>query len=93
MLTLESRVQPAPGVVVRESGDELVVVAPAQGKYLVLNRTGAAVFHHMNGETPLRDIAGALSQDFQAPVDRVQADVLHLAAQLLERGMIVLMEG
>lgn len=89
MLTLNSVLQVAPGVITRESGDELVVVLPAQGKYLVLNGTGAAIFRRLDGETSLQMIAETLSHDYQAPLDKVQADVLALVTQLLERELLL----
>ncbi len=88
MLTLDSVIQPASGIVARESDDELVVVAPAKGKYLVLNGTGATVFHQLNGTTPLRAIAEMLSQNYQIPLERAQADVLNLVSQLMERDIV-----
>lgn len=93
MLTLDSTLQPAPGVVARESGDELVVVLPARGKYFVLNGTGATVFRHLDGKTPLRAIAEILSQDHQIALETAQTDVLALVTQLLERGVVLASES
>lgn len=88
MLTLDSVVRTAAGIATRESGKELVVVSPAQGKYLVLNQTGAAVFRLLDGKTSLRTIATRLGENSQVPLEKVQADVLALTEQLLERGVV-----
>ncbi|MBN1920473.1 MAG: PqqD family protein [Anaerolineae bacterium] len=88
MLTLDSVVRTVAGVATRESGNELVVVSPAQGKYLVLNQTGATVFRLLDGKASLQDIAMQLCQKHQAPLEKAQADVLALVEQLLERGVV-----
>lgn len=88
MLTLDKVLRPAPDVVTRESGQELVVVAPAQGKYLVLNATGAAIFKQLNGQTSLQAIAENLSQTYQVPFEQAGTDVLALVTQLLERALL-----
>ncbi|MDX9955557.1 MAG: PqqD family protein [Anaerolineae bacterium] len=88
MLTLDSVVRTVTGVATRESGNELVVVSPAQGKYLVLNQTGATVFRLLDGKMSLRNIATRLGENSQVPLEKVQADVLALTEQLLERGVV-----
>jgi len=89
MLTLNSVVQATTDVVTRESGNELVIVSPIKGKYLVLNQTGATVFRLLDGKMSLQSIAMRLCQNHPAPLEKVQADVLALAEQLLERGIVV----
>jgi len=89
MLTLDSVVQVTADVVTRESGNELVIVSPAKGKYLVLNQTGATVFRLLDGKTSLQSIAMHLCQNYQAPLEKAQADVLALAEQLLDRGIVI----
>lgn len=88
MLTLDSIVRTVAEVATRESGNELVVVSPAQGKYLVLNQTGATVFRLLDGKMSLRNIATRLGENSQVPLEKVQADVLALTEQLLERGVV-----
>lgn len=92
MLTLDSIVQPASGVVTRASGDELVVVSPAKGKYVVLNETGASVFRQMDGKVALRAIAEQLALQYQISLERAQADTLALAMQLRDREIVVVSE-
>ncbi|MFC2037354.1 PqqD family protein [Chloroflexota bacterium] len=89
MLSLDDTVQRAPGVVSRESGDELVAVLPEQGRFLVLNDTGAQIWEMADGQHTLRDIALALVETWQIEPARAEADVLRLASQLIERGALV----
>jgi hypothetical protein len=77
-----------PGVVSRESDGELVVVLPEQGKFVVLNGTGADVFQSVNGQRSLAEIAAALSERYDVPLEQTQTDVLALAQKLLDRGAV-----
>jgi len=89
MLSLDDVLAPAPGILFRPSGEELVVVLPAEGRFFVLNRTGAQVFQMIDGCRTLGEIAEAMSQEYQIPPERAGQDVLALAVKLLERGAVV----
>lgn len=78
----------APGVVSRESDGELVVVLPEQGKFVVLNGTGADVFQSVDGQRSLAEIAVALSERYDVPLEQTQTDVLAFAQKLLDRGAV-----
>jgi hypothetical protein len=88
MPNLDDVLCPAPGVVSRESDGELVVVLPEQGKYIVLNGTGADVFQSVDGQRSLEEIAAILSERYDVPLERTQTDVLPLAQKLLDRGAV-----
>ncbi len=89
MLSLDEKLSPAPGILSHQSGDELVVVLPEQGRFLVLNKTGSQVFQMMDGSRSLREIAAVLSEQYGIPVEQAQRDVLALASKLLERAVII----
>jgi hypothetical protein len=86
MLTLDDVLSLAPDIVARESDGEQVVVLPEQGKFIVLNQTGADVFRAIDGRLSLGAIAAALSERHDAPLDEVESDVLAFAGELLKRG-------
>lgn len=93
MLSLDDAFRPAPGAVSRKSEDELVVVLPEKGKFLVLNDTGAYIWQLSDGSRTLRDIAAAMAENWEIEQARADADVLHLAGQLIERGALVGLEA
>jgi hypothetical protein len=76
-------------VVTRESGNELVVVLPEQGKFVVLNATGARMVHLVDGVRTLREIANAIALEFSADSAQVESDVLRFAKSLVERGALL----
>ncbi len=82
-----------PGALSHQTGDELVVVLPQEGRFIVLNRTGAQVFRMMDGSRTLGEIAEVLSEQYGIPVEQAQRDVLALAGKLLERAAVTRREG
>ena len=92
MLNLTDVLSLAPGVISHESEGELVVVLPEQGKYIVLNGTGADTFQLMDGQLSLGDIASILGERYNVPLERTQTDVLALAQKLLDRGAVCLQD-
>ncbi|MCS7287082.1 MAG: PqqD family protein [Anaerolineae bacterium] len=93
MLSLEEILSPAPGILCHQVKDELVVVLPGQGRFIVLNKTGAQVFQMMDGSRTLGEIAAALSEQYGIPLERAQQDVLAFAKKLLERTAIIRKEA
>jgi hypothetical protein len=92
MLDLTEVLSHAPGVVSYESEDELVVVLPEKGRYIVLNGTGANAFQLMDGQLSLEDIASILGERYDVSLERTQTDVLALAQKLLDRGAVCLQD-
>lgn len=88
MLSWDDVLRAESTIVTRESGDELVVVLPEKGKFLVLNATGARVLHLSDGMRTLREIADALVAEFDVDRAQVEADVLRFAQLLVERGVL-----
>ncbi len=88
MLTLDDRMMPAPGVIVRENNDELIVVIPHRGRFIVLNGTGASIFKLLDGNVTLGQVARHLAETYQVPLERTQQDVLNFALRLYERGAL-----
>lgn len=80
---------PNPKVVTREEDGELVVVMPQRGKFIVLNAPGARVMALVDGVRALDDIAAEIAETFDAPLEKVQADVLRFAAHLVTRGVLL----
>lgn len=88
MPNLDDVLSIAPGVISHESEGELVVVLPEQGKFVVLNGTGAEAFKSVDGQRSLAEIAAALSERYDVPLEQTQADVLAFAQKLLDRGTV-----
>lgn len=88
MLNLDDYLVTNPAVVTREAEGELVVVLPDQGKFVVLNATGARLVQLADGTRSLCAIAGLIAAEFTADAAQVEADVLRFAATLCERQVL-----
>ncbi len=88
MLNWDDVLAAAPSLVTRESEGELVVVLPEQGKFVVLNSTGARMLRLSDGTRILREIADTLAVEFAADQAQVEADVMRFAQSLVDRGAL-----
>ena len=88
MLNWDDVLAAAPTLVTRESDGELVVVLPEEGKFVVLNATGARVLQLSDGTRTLRDIADTLAAEFDVDQTQVEGDVLRFAQALVDRGAL-----
>ena len=89
MLSFDDILSPSPGVLSHQSEDELVVVLPGEGRFIVLNKTGAAVFQMLDGKRTLGEIAAALSESYGISLECARRDVLAFVGKLLERGAVI----
>jgi hypothetical protein len=93
-----ARYQPSDEIVAREIEGELIIVPLTAGignledELYSLNETGREVWRRLDGTLTLSEIAAQLSAEFAAPIDEIEADVLGLAAELLQRRMIAAVE-
>ena len=87
MISLDSYAVPNPAVVGRIVEGEAVLVLPEQGQVKVLNEVGARIWVLADGARTLRQIAAALSDEYDVNQAQAKADVLDFVAQLAELGI------
>lgn len=82
-------------VVAREIDGELIIVPLISGigdiddALYTLNPTGQAIWAALDGKRPLREIAEALAEEYEASAADIEADVIGLVTELLKRRMLV----
>ena len=75
-------------VVAREVGGETVLLHLGSGTYFGLNEVGGRIWQLLDqGDTTLGALCEAIEAEFDAPRDVVEADLLALAAQLVDNGL------
>jgi hypothetical protein len=79
---------PAQSVVSSRFADELLLVDKSTGRIHVLNAVGAVVWECFDGKVTLGQLALELSEAYKAPLDRVRQDVLTVARQLGQLGLL-----
>jgi hypothetical protein len=86
---------PSEDVVAREIAGELVLVPLASGvgdiedALYSLNETGRVIWDRLDGQMSLRGIAAELSQEYEAPIEEIEADVMGLVQELFRRNMLI----
>jgi Coenzyme PQQ synthesis protein D (PqqD) len=79
----------APGVVVAELGDDVVVHDRAGGRFHVLDQTSALVWQCFDGIATVDEICADIVEVFASDDAEVRAYVVALVSLLSERGLIV----
>jgi len=89
-MTLADRPQRASHTTFEIVDNQAVIINLNAGTYVSLNETGSYLWERLDGETSLADIAQALSDDYGVALSVTRPDVLALAQELLQEGLIVL---
>jgi hypothetical protein len=82
-------VRPRGDLLVRDMGDEVVVLDRRQGRVHHLNATAGFVWQRLDGRTPAHRIATAVANQFEVDLEAAVGDVMTLVRQLDELGLVV----
>jgi hypothetical protein len=82
----ESR--PRDDVLAQTAGDTLVLLTPDTGEYFTLNEVGGRIWQLSDGTRTVAEIAGLVGEEYEAPVDEIQADALEVLAALAEERLV-----
>lgn len=94
-VTLDTIYIPSDEVVARVIMDELIIVPLAAGigdmedELYTLNETGKEIWYRLDGQLSLGQIINALAEEYEAPRDEIERDVLGLTAELIRRRMLI----
>ncbi|MCU0488124.1 MAG: PqqD family protein [Anaerolineales bacterium] len=88
MITLETRIDTAPGVIGRIVDQEAVLVLTNQAQIKVTNQTGAYIWSKVDGRLTVRQIAAILSQEFEVSPAQAEQDTLDFIQDLIDRGVL-----
>ena len=71
----------------RMAGEGLMVI-PGGSEQVVLNDVGTRLVEEMDGKRTLAEIARVLAEEYDAPPQVIENDLLELTADLLGRGAV-----
>ena len=80
--------RPSPDVQGTSMEGETVLLALDTGRYYTLNRLGTAIWDQCTGHTTMRDIHAVLCDRFEVSPDRALDDLVALANQLVQEGLL-----
>lgn len=83
------RFSPSADVVAREVAGEMVLLHLGSGAYFGLNAVGGRIWQLLEeGNRSVASLCDVISDEFEAPRDDIEQDLLALAASLLEHGLV-----
>jgi len=86
---LDRRLRAAPRVVAREIEAETVLLDLASGRYFDLDDTGTRLWRRLAEGARLGDVVNELASEFDAPRERLAADVVAFVAELEREQLVV----
>lgn len=88
-MELTDRISQSPGSVAREVGGELVLLQLDSGTYFGLNAVGGRIWELLEeGDRSVASLCDAIIDEFSAPRDVVENDILALTVSLLDQGLV-----
>ncbi len=90
MITLATRVRPAKNVLCRGVAGESVLLDAASGSYFGLDEVGARIWALLAAGEPLERIVTVLAGEYDAPEERLRADLLALVEELAANRLVEL---
>ena len=87
-MNLSEKVTIPAQVMARTVGDETVILDLASGTYFGLDPVGARIWALMGEGQTLAEICATMLDEYEVERAQLEADVLRLAAELAERGLI-----
>lgn len=70
-------------------GEEAVLIDLNSGEYYSLNDTGTMFWEMLDGQRTIADCAALIAQDYDIEAGEVEADLLELAIQFKDEGLIL----
>ena len=80
--------RPSPDVQGTTMEGETVLLDLSTGRYYTLNRLGSVIWEHCTGHSTISDIHAVLCDRFEVVPDRALDDLIALADQLMEEGLL-----
>ena len=69
-------------VLAQGAGDTVILLTPDSGEYFTLNEVGGRIWELSDGSRSVAEIAGVLVEEYEAPLDEIQADTLEVLGEL-----------
>ena len=88
VMLAQTILMPHPDVQSATMDGETVLLALDTGRYYTLNRVGTAIWDQCTGHTTMRDIHAVLCDRFEVSPDRAFDDLVALASQLVQEGLL-----
>jgi Coenzyme PQQ synthesis protein D (PqqD) len=93
LVSLDTAWEVSDDVVVRDLDGEAVLLNLASGIYFGLDPVATRVWQLIDEHGNLASVLAAMREEFDAPADVLERDVLRLASELAAKGLVVARDG
>lgn len=87
---LSDKPQHNPNATYQSVGDEAILINLVSGSYYSLNDTGTMFWELLDGQRTIADCARLIAAEYEVEAKVVEADLLELATDFKQEGLIVL---
>ncbi len=88
-IELNERLRPREGLLAQRAAESRVVLDPATGQYYALDEVSGRVWDLCDGSRSVAAVIAAVCEEYDAPREEIQADVLALLGELAGDGLVV----
>lgn len=88
MAEVVDRPRRRPGVLRQQASGTAVLLRLDGGMYYTLNGVGERVWDLCDGTRTVPELASAVAEEFDAPAERIAADVTELVEELAAEGLV-----
>jgi coenzyme PQQ biosynthesis protein PqqD len=81
--------KPADRTLTQQVSGTVVLLSPDNGEYYALNEVGSRVWELCDGTRNVSDVVTTICQEYDAPAETVEADVLELIEDLIREKLVV----
>lgn len=92
-MNAQSKFVRSPQALSRTVGDETVILDLESGTYFGLDPVGARMWQLLGEGKSFAEVCNAILDEYDVPRERLEADLLALAAQLAEHRLISVSDG
>jgi coenzyme PQQ biosynthesis protein PqqD len=75
-------------IVARRGDDAVILLDPDSGHYYTLDDVGGRIWELCDGSRSVDEIADLLAAEYDAPAERIRADVIELLSELREGRLV-----
>jgi hypothetical protein len=75
-------------VLAQAAGDTVILLTPDSGEYFTLNEVGGRIWELADGSRSVAEIAAVLGEEYEAPLEEIQADAVGVLGELAEQRLI-----
>lgn len=86
-ISRDTRLKVSSDVVFRELEGEAVILNLASGTYFGLDAVGTRIWQLLQSKERLGDVLVALGEEYDGPPGEIEADLLRLASELVNKGL------